>query len=92
MFHSSTPQHNKQVILKSLTHNDGIVCIVLATVALGIGVNIKDVNLIVHYGAPHSIDDYFQESGRGGRSGDYACSIVFWKPLDCPVKKEPTCL
>ena len=92
MFHSNTPQHNKDVILKSLTQSDGIVRVVFATVALGMGVNIKDVNLIIHYGAPHSIDDYFQESGRGGRSGDYARSIVFWKPIDCPVKKEPTCL
>lgn len=92
MFHSSTPQHNKDVILKSLTQSDGIVRVVFATVALGMGVNIKDVNLIIHYGAPHSIDDYFQESGRGGRSGDYARSLIFWKPPDCPVKKQPTCL
>ena len=92
MFHSSTPQHNKDVILKSLTQNYAIVRVVFATIALGMGVNIMDVNLIIHYGTPHTIDDYFQESERGGRSGDYARSIVFWKPPDCPVKKEPTCL
>ena len=92
MFHSSTPQHNKDIILKSLTQSDGVVCVVFATVALGMGVNIKDVNLIIHYGAPHSIDDYFQESGRGERSGDHARSVVFWKPINCPIKKEPTCL
>ena len=85
MFHSSTPQHNKYIMLKSLTQSDGVVHIVFATVALGMGVNIKDVNLIIHYGAPHSIDDYFQESGRGVRSGDYARSVVFWKPIDCPI-------
>ena len=56
------------------------------------GVNTKEVKLVIHYGAPHSIDDYFQESGRGGCSGDNACSVVFWKPSDCPVKKEPKCL
>ena len=43
MFHSSTPQHNKDVILKSVTQIDGIVCVVFATVALGMGVNIKDI-------------------------------------------------
>ena len=92
MFHSCTPQHNKDVILKSLTQSDGLVRVIFATVALGMGVNIKEVNLVVHYGAPHSIDDYFQESGRSGRSGDNARSVVFWKPSDCPVKKEPKCL
>ena len=68
MFHSSTPKHNKDVILKSLTQSCGVVRLVFATVALGIGVNIKDINLIIHYGVPHSIDDYLQESGRGGCS------------------------
>ena len=53
--------------------------------------NIKGVNLIVHYGTPHSIDSY-QESGRGGHSSDCTCSIAFWKPIDCHVKKEPACL
>ena len=90
MFHSGTPDHNKEVILKSLTDPHGVVRVVFATIALGMGVNLKDVNTIHHYGAPQSIDDYFQESGRGGRSGDAAQSLVFWKPSDCPVKKQPT--
>lgn len=34
-----------------------------------------------------STDNNFQESGRGGHSGD---PIVFWKPKDCPMRKELT--
>ena len=90
MFHSNTPEHNKDVILKSLTDLNGVVRVVFATVALGMGVNLRDVNTVYHYGAPQSINDYFQESGRGGRSGGAARSVVFWKPSDCPVKKQPT--
>ena len=56
------------------------------SVALGMGVNLKD---IIHYGAPSSIEAYFQESGRGGRSGDSATSTVYWKPADCPKSKNP---
>ena len=29
------------------------------------GVNLQNVNKIIHYGAPQSLDDFFQESGRG---------------------------
>ena len=47
---------------------------VFATVALGMGINLRDVDTIIHYGGPQSIDDYFQESGRGGRSGQSAVS------------------
>ena len=92
MFHASTPQHNKDVILKSLLVPDGVVRVVFATVALGMGVDIQDVNTVIHYGAPQSLEDYFQESGRGGRSGVNAVSTIFWLPKDCPVKKEPTSL
>ena len=76
MFHANTPQYNKEVILKSLTQPDGIVRVIFATVALGMGINLRDVNTIIHYGGLQSIDDYFQESGRGGRSGKPACSII----------------
>ena len=78
MFHSNT------------TH--GVVRIVFATVALVMGVNLVDCNNVIHYGAPQSIEDYFQESGRVGRSGDHAKSNIFWKPGDCPLKVEPITL
>ena len=90
MFHASTPQLNKEVILQSLLEINGIVRVVFATIALGMGVNLQGVNTIVHYGAPQSIEDYFQESGRGGRNGENARSIIYWKPSDCPVRHEPS--
>ena len=69
---------------------DGVVRVVFATVALGMEVNLHSVNSIIHYGAPRSIDDYFQESGRGGRSGGNAQSTIYWRKPDCPVRKEPS--
>ena len=45
MFHSSTyQQHNKDVILQSLQVLDGVVCVVFATIALGMGINLQDIN------------------------------------------------
>lgn len=88
MFHSNTPTNNKEVILRSMQKSGGIVRIVFATVALGMGVNFVGLNRIIHYGAPSSIEDYFQESGRAGRSGDPAKSTVYWKPSDAPLRKD----
>ena len=88
MFCASVPEHNKDVILKSLSKSDGVVRVVFANVALGMGIDLKDVNTIIHYGSPQSIEDYFQESGRGDRSGSNAQSLVYWKPSDCPRRKE----
>ena len=58
---------------------------VFATMALGVGVNFVALNTIYHYGAPRTIDDFFQESGRAGRSGAQAKSVVYWKPSDAPL-------
>ena len=49
MFHASTPQHNKDVILKSLLVPDGVVRVVFATVALGMGIDLCDVNTVIHF-------------------------------------------
>ena len=47
------------------------------------GIDLHGVDTIIHYGAPSSIEDYFQASGRRGQSGDSAYSIVYWTPKDC---------
>ena len=66
---------------------------VFATVALRMGIDLQeDINDVVHYGVPSSLEDYFQESGRGGRSGAEATSTIYWRPVDCPVRKEPNTL
>ena len=88
MFHAHTPQDNKTAILASLSDPNGVVRVIFATVALGMGVNMAGVNHIIHYGAPHSMEDYMQEGGRAGRSGEQALSVVYWKPADAPLKKE----
>jgi superfamily II DNA helicase RecQ len=92
MFHARTPQHSKDVIIKSLLDPQGKMRVVFASVAMGMGIDLQGVNTIIHYGAPSSIEDYFQASGRGGRSGDSAQSIVYWTPVDCPMRKEPSTL
>ena len=88
MYHSSTSPHNKAVILKSMEALDGTIRVVFATNALGMGVNFAGVNTVIHYGAPHSLDDYLQESGRGGRTGEKATSTIYWCASDAKKYKE----
>lgn len=88
MYHANTPSHNKDVIFHSMQKPDGVVRIVFATVALGMGINFAALNTTMHYGAPSTIEDYFQESGRVERSGEQGISIVFWKPSDAPNYKD----
>ena len=83
MFHASTPQHSKDVIMGSLQDSYGTVRVVFASVAMGMGIDLHGVDTIIHYGTPSSIEDYFQASGRRGQNGDSAYSIVYRTPKDC---------
>lgn len=42
----------------------------IATSALGTGVDIGGIRIVVHLGRPHGIMDFVQEVGRAGRSGE----------------------
>ena len=66
MFHASVPQHS------SLQDCHDTVRVVFACVAMGMRIDLHGVDTIIHYGAPSSIEDYFQASGRRGESGDSA--------------------
>ncbi|RPB18138.1 hypothetical protein L211DRAFT_854421 [Terfezia boudieri ATCC MYA-4762] len=50
--------------------------LITATGSLGAGLNPKDVRLVIHAGGAWSLIDFAQESGRAGRDGKSAKSIV----------------
>jgi superfamily II DNA helicase RecQ len=52
--------------------------VIVTTNALGMGVDIPDVRMVVHAGAPRRLRDYAQESGRAGRDGLRSTAVVVW--------------
>ena len=56
----------------------GQVRIVIATSALGMGVNFPDIRYVVHIGPSRSLIDHIQEAGRAGRDGKQAHNIILY--------------
>ena len=56
--------------------------IIVATSALAMGVDIQDVDLVIHFNMPMSISDYYQMSGRAGRKKQKSHSILLYNSSD----------
>jgi len=81
--YNAKPYHGKMDSKeKSANQNDfisGKVQIMVATSAFGMGVDKKDVGMVIHYDISDSLENYIQEAGRAGRDEkmEADCYILF---------------
>jgi len=62
--------------------------ILVATNAFGMGIDLPDIRLIVHFQTPGSIEAYYQEAGRAGRDGDPSHCVLFFGPGDLATQRR----
>lgn len=61
--------------------------VVCATNAFGMGIDRPDVEAVVHYEIPGSLEAYYQEIGRGGRDGRRADVTLLWNYVDVKTRE-----
>jgi ATP-dependent DNA helicase RecQ len=56
--------------------------VLVGTIAFGLGINKAAVRAVIHLSLPKSIEQYYQEAGRGGRDGLPAECVLLWQKRD----------
>ncbi len=61
--------------------------VVCATNAFGMGIDRPDVDVVVHFAIPGSVEAYYQEIGRAGRDGRSATATLLWDSDDVATRE-----
>lgn len=79
MYTRAAEDDMKDDIMLLFNTKDTNLRIVIATAAFSMGIDIADVQQVIHWGPPSSVEAYVQEIGRAGRDGADSFAILINK-------------
>ncbi|WP_316636325.1 ATP-dependent DNA helicase RecQ [uncultured Flavobacterium sp.] len=62
--------------------------VIVATNAFGMGIDKDNVKTVIHTQLPENIENYYQESGRAGRNGEKAFSVLLYNNSDATQTEQ----
>lgn len=84
-YHAGLASEERKLIQEKFIQ--GKIDIICATNAFGMGIDKKDIRLIIHYNMPGSVENYYQEIGRAGRDGAPANAFMLYEDSDQQIHK-----
>lgn len=62
--------------------------VIVATNAFGMGIDKDNVKTVIHTQLPENLENYYQESGRAGRNGEKAYSVLLFNNSDATQTEQ----
>lgn len=84
-FHGDMSGDERQEILREFRERDSLV--IFATNAFGMGIDIPDIRVVIHFMIPESIEQYYQEIGRAGRDKKGAEAYILYSNKNIDIRK-----
>ena len=85
-FDSDRTDDDKRRVLDGF--EQGAIKVVLATSAFGMGIDIRDIRVVIHYLLPESIEQYYQEVGRAGRDELSARGYLLFTRTNVRIRRQ----
>lgn len=78
-YHAQMDSHQRSRVHENWLKNR--VHVIVATIAFGMGIDKSNCRFVIHHSLSKSLENFYQESGRAGRDGLTARSILFFRFL-----------
>ena len=88
-YHAQYPEEYRMSLVKCLISGTAVARVLFVTVAFGVGIDVSTVERVIHIGVPYTMEEFFQETGRAGRDGKPAQSVLYFNSYDISRGKKP---
>lgn len=85
-FHGEMDSQERMSIIEK--YRAGDIDIVFATNAFGMGIDIPDIRVVIHFMIPESAEQYYQEIGRAARDRSGANAYLLYSDKNIDVKRK----
>ena len=85
LFHGEMTAKERMEVIER--YRAGEINIVFATNAFGMGIDIPDIRVVIHFMIPESAEQYYQEVGRAARDGGGANAYLLYSNKNVDVKR-----
>lgn len=85
-FHGDMSSTNRMAIVERF--KSGETTLIFATNAFGMGIDIPNIRVVIHFMIPESVEQYYQEVGRAARDGLSANAYLLYTAKNIEVKRR----